>query len=153
MDAGGIPVNPHLLRTGVVVAVTAACVVAVSSGCSVIGGDLRVGDCFDAGPVLDGGTGVRTSSCSGQHDAEVVGIVPVPGDTREQAVLDEIVAEECEEAFEEYVGAAAWDSMFRLRALVPSEEAWQNESDRVVICFAWTAELGPIDYSVRDVRA
>ncbi|WP_405063769.1 DUF4190 domain-containing protein [Kribbella sp. NBC_01505] len=109
--------------------------------------DLAVGECFDDGNE-DGE--VTRKDCSLGHDGEVISNVslpegPYPGDRK----IDLAGKDRCAAEFATYVGISADKSMFDLGWFTPTEDSWDEDHDRLVVC---TATGGPITGSVRGLK-
>jgi len=97
--------------------------------------DLAVGECFDDGNE-DGE--VTRKDCGLSHDGEVVSNVtlpdgPYPGDRK----IDLTGKNRCATEFAGYVGISADKSVFEFGWWVPSEDSWDEDHDRLVVCTAY----------------
>lgn len=96
----------------------------------------EVGDCLTD---LDSAR-PRITKCTAPHVAEVVGVHEATGDEYPGAgQLQNTCQEFCHEAFEDYVGRPARDSIYDLLPVLPTEKSWVEGSDRQVLCVARNA--------------
>ncbi len=122
----------HLVGLLVVVA-------AVAVGCTdeVDVFSLDAGDCFDQVQPGDGSVqSVSSVDCDQPHDHEVYATYDL--DDGAWPGSDEVRAEAedgCRTRFEVYVGTAYADSDLQAAAFWPTEESWQEQDDREVVCF------------------
>lgn len=117
---------------------------------------MRVGDCFDDGNVfasednqVDSVPGVP---CSKPHDNEVYAIFDVtmtsfPGDS-----MGDLAHEACLERFEAFVGKDYESSSLDVASLYPTEESWNHQNDREVICAVYDVDANKLTGSVKGLR-
>ena len=110
----------------------------ISAGGDLGAASLAVGDCFD-----DFNQGGVTSSvtaipCDEPHVYEVFHDFRLPdGEYPSQTVIDDAVTEECDPAFEEFVGVSFDESTLDYFFFSPTEEGWQFD-DQLVSCVIGT---------------
>lgn len=103
--------------------------------------DLLVGQCMlwpwdqEGYPVAS----VKVVPCDEPHFGEVFVTGESTMTTYSEVLLDVEVDEECELAYEEYVGVDYWDSEYYLSYTYPGEEHW-NEGSRGWRCFVYEAD-------------
>ncbi|WP_447643816.1 septum formation family protein [Nocardioides zeae] len=106
--------------------------------------DLEVGDCFDdtdSGQITD----VPGVPCAEPHDNEIFHTFEMeegdwPGNEAVSAAADE----ECNAAFEEFVGIAYDDSTLYWSTITPVQQTWEEIDDREVICVIYSPD-GPTE--------
>jgi hypothetical protein len=109
-----------------------------SSGPTTYVDDLTVGECFDEASADDE---VVRQPCPDAHDAEVVGIVTIPGTTYPgDSAIDKAADRACSPVFGTYVGKSRDQSELYLDWWTPSKGAW-DDGDHRVLC----AAFGPDD--------
>ncbi len=101
---------------------------------------IRLGDCFDSTPSLEGDEAGEVSSlpgvpCTGPHDNEVYAVFDVehaefPGD---EEMADEAF-NACHARFEAFVGLEFETSRLAIATLYPSNASWSLQGDREVVC-------------------
>ena len=121
--------------------------------------DLAVGDCL-AEPSDELITKVETINCDEAHDYEVYAVVqlldpetaPYPG--QDETYFTSI--ESCFPRFETYIGMAYADSLYDINTIYPTEESWDEDEDREVICLvaepSFTGDIVPVTGSLRNIR-
>jgi hypothetical protein len=124
------------------------------AGEAVLVADLRVGDCFDDSEFQseEGEVGDLTLvDCDQPHDAEVFLAVGIAGDEFPGIESVETAAgDNCSEAFEPYVGIGPAESRWEWGWIIPNQEAWDEESERIIVCFVHDSDLEPIVGSKKD---
>jgi Septum formation len=97
--------------------------------------DLSVGDCFDLPNPNGQITEVGGVPCSDPHDAEVYDTFDIeaaefPG---QNAVVRE-AQRGCKQSFADFVGLTYQKSELELQSLYPTEQSWDIQDDREVVC-------------------
>ena len=116
----------------------------------VLGGELKVGDCFD----LPEGefTGVNAVPCSDPHELELVAVVSHPGGGDAPYPSNEeftqAAAPTCVNAFENYVGTPLDQSEIGMTTITPTPDGWKG-GDRQIQCVVGLPDV-KLDESVRD---
>ena len=127
-----------------------------SSGRAVAGGivradRLRPGDCFDD---QDDQTpeGFPVVPCGRAHANEAYFRFVVPGGAYpgQDALTDEATARCRAEPFTDYVGRPIEGSALDTFYVLPSEETWADDGDRVIVCALFEHDLGSLTGSMRD---
>lgn len=97
--------------------------------------DLRVGDCFDLkDPTADTIGDVKAEPCNVEHEFEIFFIGSMPdGAYPANAEFKGYVGDNCDLAFDRYVGKAYLESSLEIYFMVPIEDAWRS-GDRSVQC-------------------
>jgi hypothetical protein len=112
---------------------------------------LRPGDCFDD---QDDQTpdGFPVVPCGRAHANEAYFRFVVPGGTYpgQAALTDEATARCRAEPFTSYVGRPVDGSALDTFYVLPSEDTWTHDGDRVVVCALFERDLRPLTGSVRD---
>jgi hypothetical protein len=116
--------------------------------------ELKVGDCFNDPELNEDETieALAALPCESLHDNEVFYLVDYPGDegasfpTQEE--LDDFSNEQCETAFEPYVGLAYVESSLLLAPFQPTVESWA-EGDREIVCILFDGEQEGLEDSMR----
>lgn len=98
--------------------------------------EARIGDCYDEEEEGSDRTSTLAAvPCGVPHDREVFHRFDLAGDRYPgvEAVSRE-AAQACLDAFVGYVGVAYADSVLDAHPIVPSEETWEDDDDRTVVC-------------------
>ena len=101
---------------------------------------VKVGDCLGTPPsVVTVADRSEVVACDEAHDAEVAGVIQVPGgeDQPSEDDLQQFVDDACAIAFRGYVGSDPDTSQYGYGAVVPSDGAWED-GDRTVFCLVNT---------------
>ena len=112
--------------------------------------DLRVGDCFDLkDPSADEVNDVTAGPCTKEHEFEMffVGAL-AEGEYPADDVFDTYVSDNCNPAFQSYVGTAYDTSELDIYWLVPTDDAWRA-GDRTVQCAAFHPRVHRLTQSVK----
>lgn len=113
--------------------------------------DLEVGQCFNDPGDNEEVANVEIVDCTESHDNEVFHLFDVPGD---EWPGDEAISasadEGCFNAFEGYVGTDYLSSEFFYAALRPTEQTWDGNDDREVVCFLRLVDGTPRTGSARN---
>lgn len=133
---------------------TTSTTVADAAGEAVLVAELRVGDCFDDSEFQSEASEVgdlTVVDCDEPHDAEVFLAVEItgdefPGDESVEAAADD----NCSGAFEPYVGLGPEDSRWAWGWIIPNQEGWDEDGERIVVCFVHDSDLEPIVGSKKD---
>ena len=113
---------------------------------------LSVGDCLMM-PTGDTVTNITTKECTEAHDSEVIAAPIVEGDVFPGSdALDREAEERCLAQFAQYVGTDYETSTLELTWLIPTQESWERNDDREIICLATTPDSSTLTTSVRDSR-
>ncbi|TDD46811.1 DUF4190 domain-containing protein [Kribbella antibiotica] len=109
--------------------------------------DLAVGECFNDGN--EDGEVIRRD-CGLGHDGEIISNVTLPdGPYPGERAIDLTGKGRCASEFARYVGISDEKSIFDLGWYVPTEETWDEDDDRLVVC---TAYGGPMTGSVKGTK-
>ncbi len=122
---------------------------------------LRVGDCFsgltaeeEAGSHF--ASSVTATPCYELHKFELYALDDFPAGTDapfpNKIVLEAFTHNLCVEAFGAYVGLPYALSKLHSRSLSPSEQSWENWSDRAIACFLYDKGGREIVGSLRGTR-
>lgn len=119
--------------------------------------ELKVGDCFNDPQQNEDGTieNLAAVPCETPHDNEVFYLVDYPGDetasfpTKEE--LDAFSGEQCEAAFEPYVGLAYADSSLFLAPYQPTPESWA-QGDREIVCILFDGEEAQLEGAMKGSK-
>lgn len=110
---------------------------------------LPVGTCFD--DQADGEiSSVPEVDCSEPHDNEVFALIEYtetdayPGADQMSAISEEL----CITQFEGYVGSDYQSSALRVFPIFPTEESWNEDEDREIICALYNADLSKLTGSM-----
>lgn len=105
--------------------------------------EIEVGDCFDVGDADEVET-VDAIPCDQPHVYEAFATFDLTGD---EYPGDDVVGEQagtgCIERFEAYVGAPYETSSLFVFPISPSEQTWEDQDDREVICTLVTEDQSP----------
>jgi hypothetical protein len=112
---------------------------------------LQPGDCFDD---QDDQTpnGFPVVPCGRTHANEAFHRFVVPGSAYPgQDVLTDLATATCQgDPFTKYVGRSIEGSALDTFYVLPSEDTWTNDGDRVVVCALFSRDLEPLTGSVED---
>ena len=110
---------------------------------------LPVGTCFD--DQADGEiSSVPEVDCSQPHDNEVFALIEYtetetyPGADQMSALSEDL----CIARFEDYVGLDYQSSALAVFPIFPTEESWNQDDDREVICALYNADLSKLTGSM-----
>jgi hypothetical protein len=111
--------------------------------------DLRPGDCVNGTDEAELTT-VDVVPCADPHEGEVYAVFDLAGRTWPGVdTANQQASAGCESRQESYVDPAELDIGVDFYFVVPSEETWTEEDDRLVVC--WFESTGdPLTGSVRD---
>lgn len=99
--------------------------------------DMEVGDCGN-GAVVEEILVYERIDCDEFHDVQLIDRFDVEGgpDEFDQLELDELVRDQCEQPFEDFVGAETGDSELLLRSIRPNDTRYGTEGERTSLCVA-----------------
>jgi len=110
---------------------------------------LPIGTCFD--DQADGEiSSVPEVDCSEPHDNEVFALIEYtetttyPGADQMSAISEEL----CITQFEEYVGLDYQSSALAVFPIFPTEESWNEDEDREIICALYNVDLSKLTGSM-----
>ncbi len=97
--------------------------------------DLGDGDCANRS-VVDSEFVYELADCDVFHDVQLISRFDLDNapDQYDSLALDELVRDQCEDRFEEFVGVELRDSQLSFTSLRADRETYENNSDRVVLC-------------------
>lgn len=102
-----------------------------------VGACLNLADVLSTGGVSD----IPTVDCTEEHDAQVFAVVELPdGDFPGDDAIATSISDECEAAFEGFIGTPPTDSALSFDGLGPSEATW-SVGDREIICLAFYEDV------------
>jgi hypothetical protein len=92
-----------------------------------------------------------TVDCDDDHEAQVVGAFDHEGDDfpGAAAILEEAESQ-CQELFDDFVGAPVQETSLSLNTVNPTEETWNEAGDRETLCMALAGDGGRLDQSVEN---
>jgi hypothetical protein len=95
-----------------------------------------------------------TVDCDEDHEAQVVGAFDHEGDDfpGEGDIIAE-AEEQCQELFDDFVGAPVEETSLNLNTINPTEETWNEADDRETLCMAVSGDGTSLDQSVEDAAA
>jgi hypothetical protein len=112
---------------------------------------LQPGDCFDD---QDDQTpdGFPVVPCGRPHANEAYYRFVVPGGAYpgQDVLTDEATARCRAQPFTDYVGRPVEGSVLDTFYVLPSEDTWAHDGDRVVVCALFQHDLGPLTGSMAD---
>lgn len=109
--------------------------------------EIEEGDCL--GPFPEGLVNeIDIYPCDEPHEQQVLSITQIEseGFPDEETVRDQ-AADDCLPVFEEFVGLAFEESELEIDFLSPSEESWEEEDDRDLVCTVYDPS-GPVETSL-----
>jgi Septum formation len=97
--------------------------------------DLHEGDCFDLPEPTSEVFDVSGVPCLEPHDAEVFSTFDIDGDEfpGQRAVIRD-AARGCKTGFADFIGVTYQRSALDMQYLYPTEQSWNTEDDREVVC-------------------
>ena len=112
-------------------------------------GSLAVGTCMDVPSSGDFST-VTKHECTEPHDAEVVLVSELTGDTYPITLtLESFIGDNCVPAVETYTGrAAATINDLELGYFSPTQDAW-NDGERTITCYLYDVNEAKLTHSVK----
>jgi len=111
---------------------------------------MRVSDCFNSPEDTENGTSaVEGVPCDQPHDNEVYAVYDhdastFPGDT----AMEEIAGDGCYDRFADFTGGPYETSALFFGALWPSQDTWEGQDDREIICYVYL-EAGQLTGTAR----
>jgi len=129
---------------------------AIVSGGNVDAFTIRVGDCFDDTRSLsseDGGeiTSLPGVPCSEPHDNEVYAVIELTTTTFPQGeAMSEMAFDSCLDRFESFVGLDYDSSTLDILTLYPTEDSWNIQNDREVVCAVYDMNAAKLTGSAKD---
>ncbi len=114
-------------------------------------GDLDDGDCAN-GSLVDSEFVYELIDCDEFHDVQLVSrfVLENAPDEYDSLALAELVRDQCEVRFEEFVGVESRDSQMVFKTARPEREAYESENDRVALCVLTPNEQVRISGSALD---
>jgi hypothetical protein len=118
-------------------------------------GGLDVGECFNDSSFRSDGEQageLTVVDCGESHDGEVFYVADItgdgdyPGDT----AIEATASQGCRAAFEGYVGTDPDESRWNFGWYTPSEDSWEVDGHRTMVCFVDDYDLEPIVGSKKD---
>lgn len=107
------------------------------------------GECFQDPEEVTHATSLDTVECEDAHDSQVIAVFQLDGDgfPGEEEVQAE-ASRRCTEDFFEYVGSTVDESDLELSMITPTQETWDEEDDREVVCWVSMEDGSIIEGSV-----
>jgi hypothetical protein len=103
--------------------------------------DIREGDCIGEISSDEEVQEVDIIPCDQPYEQQVYLIQEIVSDEfPDQAAVEAQAEETCLPGFEEFVGLPYDDSELRIYYLSPSEEGWESEEDRDLVCLVYDPE-------------
>jgi len=120
--------------------------------------DFKVGDCFQDPEVQSTGgvagiADVEAVPCDTPHDNEVYYLHDLSGQFSEfpgQAQIDDASSAACKAQFQAYVGQAHESSRLNYTWLSPTQETWDENDDREVVCALFDNDQLKLTASMRN---
>ncbi len=115
--------------------------------------DDAIGTCLDFGDSVEAEIAeLPAVPCGDPHTHEIYAIeltdqTAYPG----FEALEEEAQMSCLGAFEDYVGVSAFDSELFFSWLVPTQDSWDREDDRQIVCVIGEGNAAPLVGSVRGI--
>lgn len=116
--------------------------------------DLKVGDCVseiatDTQNSEKVATEATVVDCSAPHRYEMVGNGQSTAATYTEADTDSEISTVCKPLMSSYVGSPAKAEDYRILAVAPSQETW-DQGDRTFVCFAQKPDGSPLNNSIKN---
>ena len=105
--------------------------------------------CFRDPEDVTRATSLDRVECKEAHDSEVISVFLLDGDgfPGEEEVQAE-ASRRCTEDFFEYVGSTVEESELELSMIAPTQETWDEEDDREVVCWVTMADGSTLEESI-----
>jgi hypothetical protein len=113
---------------------------------------IEIGDCLNLPSEITGVQSVEGVPCSEEHGAQAFAKFDLTGfgdDFPGSEAFNEQASAGCTEAFDDFVGISYEQSALYFMILEPSEETWEQEDDREVVCLI-IPETGTLDFDARN---
>lgn len=105
----------------------------VVEGASVF--DIQDGDCLSQFATEGDVQEIDIIPCDQEHHQEVLMITQITAEQLpDEEAVKKLVREECVPAFKDFVGTSFDDSSLDIQYLSPSQESWENQDDRDIVC-------------------
>ena len=111
---------------------------------------MRVGDCFQDSSSASAAENyevseVRGVPCSEPHDNEVFAVfdLDTPSFPEGDAIVD-LAMSSCLDRFEGFVGKDYESSSLDITAMYPTQESWNRQNDREVVCAVYDMNLNQL---------
>ena len=116
--------------------------------------DLKAGDCIsDIATDTQDSQKVATEAtvvyCSTPHQYEMVGTGDTTASTFSEADTNTEMSKICEPLVTSYVGSPSKANSYRILAVTPSQETW-DQGDRTFVCFAQNSDKSPLNNSIKN---
>ena len=115
--------------------------------------DLKAGDCIsdiatDTQDSQKVATEATVVDCSTPHQYEMVGTGDTTASTFSEADTNTEMSKICEPLVTSYVGSPSKANSYRILAVTPSQETW-DQGDRTFVCFAQNSDKSPLNNSIK----
>ena len=116
--------------------------------------DLKAGDCVsdiatDTQDSQKVATEATVVDCSTPHQYEMVGTGDTTASTFSEADTSTEMSKICEPLVTSYVGSPSKANSYRILAVTPSQETW-DQGDRTFVCFAQNSDKSPLNNSIKN---
>ena len=116
--------------------------------------DLKAGDCIsdiatDTQDSQKVATEATVVDCSTPHQYEMVGTGDTTASTFAEADTNTEMSKICEPLVTSYVGSPSKANSYRILAVTPSQETW-DQGDRTFVCFAQNSDKSPLNNSIKN---
>lgn len=116
--------------------------------------DLKAGDCIsdiatDTQDSQKVATEATVVDCSTPHQYEMVGTGDTTASTFSEADTNTEMSKICEPLVTSYVGSPSKANSYRILAVTPSQETW-DQGDRTFVCLAQNADKSPLNNSIKN---
>lgn len=116
--------------------------------------DLKAGDCIseiatDTQDSQKVATEATVVDCSTPHQYEMVGTGDTTASTFAEADTNTEMSKICEPLVTSYVGSSSKANSYRILAVTPSQETW-DQGDRTFVCFAQNKDKSPLNNSIKN---
>ena len=116
--------------------------------------DLKAGDCIsdiatDTQDSQKVATEATVVDCSTPHQYEMVGTGDTTASTFSEADTNTEMSKICEPLVTSYVGSPSKANSYRILAVTPSQETW-DQGDRTFVCFAQNSDKSPLNNSIKN---
>ena len=116
--------------------------------------DLKAGDCIsdiatDTQDSQKVATEATVVDCSTPHQYEMVGTGDTTASTFSEADTNTEMSKISEPLVTSYVGSPSKANSYRILAVTPSQETW-DQGDRTFVCFAQNSDKSPLNNSIKN---
>jgi Septum formation len=115
---------------------------------------VRVGDCFNDSPAATSEEAYEVQSlagvpCADPHDNEVFAVFDLTSESFPGSEVADLAFDSCLDRFEAFVGRDYETSQLDIVSMYPTQESWNRQNDREVVCAVYDLDLSKLTGSVK----